>query len=293
MPPIGSENKRPDSRSALSRHKSSMGSNYNPNQGRPGALTSSPQLKTLKPVTPYMGMPSQQRGGFSNPAGNTFSALSGILKDSLNAAATARPTVSQTPTSSPVVTQPTARMGTFSGGGGGGIQSTAFMDASTLDTVPSPVIPSAETDPDYQARIAELSKALADMQAQRNLSLGQYDDNYNQGLRTMGWDQVKGMFDRGNTRGLFGQAVDTNANDFGARGLLRSGLYGQADANIASDYSNRKGELDLGRQQYRDSQDLALSNFMGQQEVTKAALLRDAIARIAAQYGVGLDAVPR
>lgn len=162
-------------------------------------------------------------------------------------------------------------------GAGGGVQG-------------APVIPDVASDATYQQQKAELMKALADYQAQMGLANSQYDTNYSDSLRHMGWNGSG--FDRNNMQGLYGQALSDNQNDFGARGLLNSGQFAAADSNLNNQFADRKTSADTARQQFLDTQNQGFQNYKGQNDLAVLAAQREAAARLAAQYGVGLSAVP-
>lgn len=152
------------------------------------------------------------------------------------------------------------------------------------------VIPDVGSDPTYQSGVSDLAKQLADYKNQQGLMTGQYDTNFNTGLRQLGWNGTG--FDRGNMQGLYGQALNDNQNDFAARGILHSGLFGNADSQLNNQFADRKTQLDTARQQFLDTQNLAGQQYDTQNTFARNQLMQDAISRIAAKYGVGLDAVP-
>ena len=182
--------------------------------------------------------------------------------------------------------------GGVAGGGGGDFSAASFAPVEPPAPPAPPVIPGADSDVTFQQQKAELAKAMADFEAQNNLAKSQYDTNFNDGLRKLGWNGGANAFDRNDTQGLYAQALSDNTNDFAARGMIRSGAMAEADSRINNEFATRKSDLDAARGQFQDTQGLALNNFKGQNDLQKQAAMREAIARIAAQQGVGLEQVP-
>lgn len=182
----------------------------------------------------------------------------------------------------------------------GGINSSLSIDGSGViptgdfagdpGGLSAPVIPDVASDATYQQQKAELLKALGDYQAQMQLGNSQYDTNYNDSLRHLGWNGQG--FDRGNMQGLYGQALSDNQNDFGARGVMNSGLFANADSQLNNQFADRKTSADTARQQFIDTQNQGFTNYKGQNDLAMLAAQKEAAARLAAQYGVSLAAVP-
>ena len=124
------------------------------------------------------------------------------------------------------------------------------------------------------------------------------------GLRRMGWDQQEGnrsgfgenVLGKGGgwsraLPGAYGQAYNSNENDFAGRGLYNSGLYTKAVSDMNADFTDRKNTMDTARTDWLATQDQSLKNLESSQESTRQGALSEAIARIAAQYGVNLGDV--
>lgn len=157
---------------------------------------------------------------------------------------------------------------------------------------PPPVmqdIPDPKADATYKAQMADLARQLADYQASQGLASSQYQGSYGQGLHKLGYEN--GAFNPNDLNDSYGQAVDNNANDFASRGMLHSGLYGQSVGNINTDFNQRKTDLDTGLKNFGDTQQQAFQGYQSQNQATGQNALRDAVSRIAAQYGVNLNQV--
>lgn len=185
-----------------------------------------------------------------------------------------------------------------SGGGGGGSVSSFSAPAPSAPAPPPPpvmqdiTIPDAGADTTYQKTVADLARAAVDFKAQQGLARGQYDTQYNDAERRMGWSQGEGKFDAANP-GAYHDSVDANQNDFAGRGMYYSGAMGNAFGDINRDFGDRKTSLDTARNDNVNTQNQALSSFSGQQDATKSAAMTDAVSKIAAQYGIDLSQVPQ
>lgn len=191
--------------------------------------------------------------------------------------------------------------GSSSGGGGSAprvavatpvIAPTPVVTPTPPPPPPPPVmqdIPDPKADATYKAQMADLARQLADYQASQGLASSQYQGSYGQGLHKLGYQN--GAFDPNDLNDSYGQAVDNNANDFASRGMLHSGLYGQSVGNINTDFNQRKTDLDTGLKNFGDTQQQAFQGYQSQNQATGQNALRDAVSRIAAQYGVNLNQV--
>lgn len=184
------------------------------------------------------------------------------------------------------------------GGGGGSIAPAASNFISSAPVEPPPpvmqdiTIPDAAADTNYQKTVADLARAAVDYKAQQGLQRSQYDTQYNDAERRMGWDQGLGQFNRHNP-GAYSDSMNADEGDFAGRGMIYSGAYGQSVGDINRDFGDRKSSLDTARADNVDTQNQALSSFTGQQDATRNAAMTDAVAKIAAQLGVSLGDVPQ
>jgi len=188
--------------------------------------------------------------------------------------------------------------GGFGGGGGGG---GAFGGAPVQAAMD---IPDPMADSVYQKQTGELARAMADFKAQQDLAKSQYDTQYGMGLRRLGWDNQEGNpsgfaasklgAGGGWSRalpGAYGTAYNSNENDFAGRGMFNSGLYAKSVSDLNTDFTDRKNTMDVAKADWQSTQDLNAKNLESSQESTRQSALSDAIARIAAQYGVNLSDV--
>lgn len=73
--------------------------------------------------------------------------------------------------------------------------------------------------------------------------------------------------------------------DYGARGLLRSGLYGKAVGDYNNEFNTRMTDLTTKEKDALAGLDQENSRFQSQQQLQQQAAREDAIRRRAAQYG--------
>jgi hypothetical protein len=172
-------------------------------------------------------------------------------------------------------------------------------------------IPDAKTDDIYQQTVANLARAKAGFQAQQKLTRDQYDRQFGDAKRRMGFlkqneakrfaapGQLKGgvaadeVWSLDPNQGAYGEALYGNENDFAGRGILRSGMFAQAQNNIGNEFTDRLNTLLQGRQESVDTQGQALNAFQGEQDASDRAALQDAVNKIAAKYQLAITDVPQ
>jgi hypothetical protein len=192
-----------------------------------------------------------------------------------------------------------------SGGGGsvgtqsfsGGAAPVSFAPAAPAAPPPPPqpvmedlTIPDPLADPTFQKQKAQLAAAKADFDASQGLARSQYDNTMGTSMRQLGWRDGVG-FDP-NARGTaYGTAFEGNQGDFSGRGLLHSGSYAQANADLGQDFNDRRSGMLNQQKDFRDTQDLTSRNFQGQQKSVEEEALSNAIQAIVAKYSVNNDQV--
>jgi len=127
-------------------------------------------------------------------------------------------------------------------------------------------------DSTYMDQKALLDKARRDYIAQQNFAKTGYNTKYAMDVNSYNTNRKA--------------AVSDQENDYAARGMMQSGLYGDAMAKTANDYDQRKATLDLARSQYLGGLTNDLSNFTSQQGIVTTQAKQEAAARRAAQYGI-------
>lgn len=154
-----------------------------------------------------------------------------------------------------------------------------YSSTSNVGGTPAPAAPAApdlstflNQDSDYQNQLAQFANNLAQFMADATRRRGIIESDYGTSKKAMDDQKV----------------IDLNnlEADYGARGILRSGLYGKAVGDYNTEFDNRAtdllnkekqglGALDQEQQRYKSQ------NTLQQQQAREAA-----IRRRAEQYGV-------
>jgi hypothetical protein len=117
-----------------------------------------------------------------------------------------------------------------------------------------------------------MKKAMADYLAQMNSQRQQYEGQYGLNAQELGKQRTTGFGDL--------------ENDYASRGLLQSGVYGKAYADLENDFKRRQTDLDTGRTNFLANLASGQKNFTTEQQLAMEKARQDAIARRAAQYGI-------
>jgi hypothetical protein len=175
-----------------------------------------------------------------------------------------------------------------------GILDDTVMPVNPAEAAPvteTVIIPDAKSDSLYKRQSADIAQQLADFVGDQQLANTQYDNQYADVLRKMGFNKEKNAWDSSPTSGAYGESTDDNLNDFTGRGLGWSGLLAQGQAQIDRKFNEQKGDIDTQSQNFDDSQARALQTTKNQNARTLQAALEDAITRISQQYGVDRNQV--
>lgn len=127
-------------------------------------------------------------------------------------------------------------------------------------------------DSGYQQQLRQLAKALADFNADSTRRRGVLDSEYGVSKKAMGDQRTMDLSEL--------------EDDYGSRGMLRSGLYGKAVGDYEKEFGLRMTDLDR-RQQQAIQQLLGESSAYGQQnKLSQQAAREQALRRRAEQMGV-------
>lgn len=147
--------------------------------------------------------------------------------------------------------------------------------SSPPPTVPGP-IPSIDdflnSDAGYQQQINDLGNSLSQFLADVGRRRGTLQTDYGVSQKALSDQRV--------------QDLANLENDYGARGILRSGLYGKAVGDYETEYGNRQSDLARQEQDALAQLDQQTSSFQSSQDLQKQAAMADAIRRRAANYGI-------
>lgn len=124
---------------------------------------------------------------------------------------------------------------------------------------------------DYQNTLRDLNRSLADFQAQQSTQKSRAGQDYGLAQKQMGDQRTQDLSDL--------------ENDFAARGILHSGVYGSRLGTYNTQYDTKQS--DVTRAYSRQMQDFntAYNNFVRQQSYQKEAAREAAIRRRAATLG--------
>ena len=137
---------------------------------------------------------------------------------------------------------------------------------------PNPNKDYLKLDSAYQDQAAALAKARRDYVAQQGTARTGYLTNYGYDVNTLGR----------NRKAAFG---DTE-NDYAARGMMHSGLYGDTLAKQGNEWDTKRAQLELAKSQYLAGLESDLTNFTAQQGLTLTQAQQEAAARRALKLGI-------
>lgn len=141
---------------------------------------------------------------------------------------------------------------------------------------PGPVVPSIESflggDTGYQQQIRDLQQALTNFGADITRRRGSLESDF-------GMSQ-KGMQDQ-RTKDL-----ESLEADYGSRGLLRSGLYGDAVGDYETEFNTRMSDLNRKQQEALAALQQEQGQFGSANQLKEQAAREMAIRRRAEQFGV-------
>lgn len=160
------------------------------------------------------------------------------------------------------------KIGSTSTGQYGGVPSAPTAQAGPVGDINSYL----GGDSSYQQQLQQLAKALSDFGADATRRKGTLTSDYGVSKKALGDQRTLDL--------------DALQDDYGARGMIRSGLYGKAVGDYETEYGNRVTDLDRRQQQALDALNQEQSQF-GQQNVLQQQAAREAaIRRRAEQYGM-------
>lgn len=150
---------------------------------------------------------------------------------------------------------------------------------------PAPSAPPAQTqgaipdinaflgsDTGYQDQLRQFAQALSDMGADVTRKRGSLESNYGLSTKAMGDQRTKDL--------------SNMEADYGARGLLRSGLYAKAQGDYQTEFDQRAAEMARQQNDALGQLDQGLNQYQSQQSLQQQAAREAAIRRRAEQYGV-------
>jgi len=128
------------------------------------------------------------------------------------------------------------------------------------------------SDSGYQQQLREFANALGLFDADVTRRRGTLEQDYNSSKKAMEDQRVKDL--------------DLLEDDYGARGILRSGLYADAVGDYEQEYGTRQSDLLRRQNDALATLDTEGNRFRSQQDLQKQAAREAAIRRRAEQYGI-------
>lgn len=127
-------------------------------------------------------------------------------------------------------------------------------------------------DTGYAQAMQQLQLLLQNFNADFTRRKGSLESDYGLSQKAMGDQKVKDL--------------DLLEDDYSARGLVRSGLYGQAVGDYEREFNERMAQLARAQQEAMGMLTNEQSQFQSQQKLREQQAREEAIRRRAEQYGV-------
>lgn len=184
------------------------------------------------------------------------------------------PQTSSGPTAPRISSNPTGQM------------STTVVQPAAVAPPETPSIPTEQDflagDSTFLSQEAALKAALENYMAQMGQQRSQYGTDYTAKVDQLGFD----LANPANARGMFKRSIGDQENDFASRGLLQSGLFGNARDELTSDFQSRANDMLRAKTQFETGLNTDFTNFQAEQGLTKDRARADALARRAAQFAL-------
>lgn len=127
-------------------------------------------------------------------------------------------------------------------------------------------------DSGYQQQLRQLGQALADFTADATRRKGSLETDYSTSKKAMDDQRLLDL--------------DSLKDDYGARGLLRSGLYGDAVGKYETEFNTRSTDLQRRQQEALAALEQERGRFGSQQDLQKQGSRESAIRRRAESLGI-------
>lgn len=171
--------------------------------------------------------------------------------------------------------------------------SAPFMGGGGPQIAPAVSAPSVISEEDYlagdsayQAQVAALKGALERYQADVGLQRTNYANDYNSGLRDLGYDEANKAWNWDDTLTASGRAYQNQLNDFASRGMLQSQGFADSNNDLQRMLGQQYDQMATNKTNFLTELDRGLANFQGENVSSQQAARAEAIARRAAQYGI-------
>ena len=174
-----------------------------------------------------------------------------------------------------------------SGGGGGGGMA-PFSGGGGMAPMVAP--PSEEDylagDGAYQTQLSALQGALQRYLADSDFQRTNYQTDYNQSLRDLGYDEGAKAWNWDDKLTASGRGYQNQLDDFGSRGMLQSSGYADAYQELQRMLGQQYESVQGAKTNFMTDMDNQTANFKGENTANQQAARAEAINRRQAQYSL-------
>lgn len=175
-----------------------------------------------------------------------------------------------------------------SGGGGGGGGMAPFSGGGGMAPMVAP--PSEEDylagDGGYQTQLSALQGALQRYLADSDFQRTNYQTDYNQSLRDLGYDEGAKAWNWDDKLTASGRGYQDQLDDFGSRGMLQSSGYADAYQELQRMLGQQYDSVQGAKTNFMTDMDNQTANFKGENTANQQAARAEAINRRQAQYAL-------
>lgn len=162
-----------------------------------------------------------------------------------------------------------------------------MMDAGMAPVVTAPTEEDyLAGDAGYQTELSALQSALQRFLADADFQRGNYQTDYNQSLRDLGYDEGSKQWNWNDKLTASGRGYQNQLDDFGARGMLQSSGYADAFNELQRLLGQQYDSLSGARTNFMTDLDNQTANFRGENTANQQAARAEALQRRAAQYAL-------
>lgn len=142
------------------------------------------------------------------------------------------------------------------------------------------------------AALGALDRAMKDYEAQYATDTANYDRDFNEGQRNLGWrdldagEPVSMGWDWNDVLSSSGRAYQNQVNDFANRGMLQSQGYLDAQSLLERSLNDQKGAMESARTDFMGDLGRRRSEFQNQDTLARQQARAEAASRRAAEYGI-------
>ena len=164
------------------------------------------------------------------------------------------------------------------GGGGGGGMAPMVAPPSEEDYLAG--------DGGYQTQLSALQGALQRYLADSDFQRTNYQTDYNQSLRDLGYDEGAKAWNWDDKLTASGRGYQNQLDDFGSRGMLQSSGYADAYQELQRMLGQQYESVQGAKTNFMTDMDNQTANFKGENTANQQAARAEAINRRQAQYAL-------